>query len=124
MIDKLAIIYKLTIDLDFKKYIFIGHTFDFLKTQKEMIEKLKDGKHENVKLQGKFDDLMEQKPKILGLHMRFETLQSLRPCYYPNNVLPLVMEQLEKSFINTIYDDYKVRGKEYLILNDIENIKI
>lgn len=124
MIDKLAIIYKLTIDLDFKKYIFIGHTFDLLKTQKDILEKLKTGKHENINLQNKFNELMKSKPEILGLYLRFETLQGLRPCYYPNNVLPLVMEQLEKSFINTIYDDYKVRGKEYLILNDIENIKI
>ena len=37
--------------------------------------------------------------------------------YYPKNVLPLLMEQLEKSFINTIYQEYKSKGKEYLLLN-------
>lgn len=120
MIDKLAIVYEIQIDIDFKTYIFIGHTFDLLKTQKEILEKLKIGKHENINLQNKFNELMKSKPEILGLYLRFETLQSLRPCYYPNNVLPLVMEQLEKSFINTIYQEYKVKNKEYLILNDVD----
>ena len=60
---------------------------------------------------------MKSKPEILGLHLRFETLQGLRPSYYPKNVLPLLMEQLEKSFINTIYQEYKSKGKEHLLLN-------
>lgn len=124
MISKLAIVYQLSIDIDFNKYIFIGHTFDLQQTQKDILHKLRNNKHENIKLQNKFNELLETDPQHLGLHLRFETLQGLRPCYYPNNVLPLIMEQLEKSFINTIYDDYKSRGKEYLILNDIENIEV
>ncbi len=119
-IEKLAIIYELSIYIDFKKYVFIGHTFDLLKTQDEIIYELRNNRHKCKRLQEKFNELMEQEPKVLGLHMRFETLQSLRPCYYPNNVLPLVMEQLEKSFINTIYQEYKVKNKEYLILNDVD----
>ncbi len=119
-IEKLAIIYELSIYIDFKKYVFIGHTFDLLKTQDEIIYELRNNRHKCKRLQEKFNELMEQEPKVLGLHMRFETLQSLRPCYYPNNVLPLVMEQLEKSFINTIYQEYKEKNKEYLILNDVD----
>ena len=33
LIDKLAIVYEIQIDIDFKTYIFIGHTFDLLKTK-------------------------------------------------------------------------------------------
>lgn len=117
MIDKLAIVYEIQIDIDFKTYIFIGHTFDLLKTKEEVIHKLKNNIHECKKLQDKFNELMKSKPEILGLHLRFETLQGLRPSYYPKNVLPLLMEQLEKSFINTIYQEYKSKGKEYLLLN-------
>lgn len=117
MIDKLAIVYEIQIDIDFKTYIFIGHTFDLLKTKEEVIYKLKNNIHECKKLQDKFNELMETKPEILGLHLRFETLQGLRPAYYPKNVLPLLMEQLEKSFINTIYQEFKSKGKEYLLLN-------
>lgn len=120
MIDKLAIVYEIQIYIDFKTYIFIGHTFDLEKTKKEVLYKLKNNEHECKKLQDKFNELMKSKPEILGLHLRFETLQGLRPCYYPNNVLPLVMEQLEKSFINTIYQEYKEKNKEYLILNDVD----
>ena len=117
LIDKLAIVYEIQIDIDFKTYIFIGHTFDLLKTKEEVIYKLKNNIHECKKLQDKFNELMETKPEILGLHLRFETLQGLRPAYYPKNVLPLLMEQLEKSFINTIYQEYKSKGKENLLLN-------
>ena len=117
MIDKLAIVYEIQIDIDFKTYIFIGHTFDLLKTKEEVIYKLKNNIHECKKLQDKFNELMKSKPEILGLHLRFETLQGLRPSYYPKNVLPLLMEQLEKSFINTIYQEYKSKGKEHLLLN-------
>lgn len=119
MIDKLAIVYEIQIDIDFKTYIFIGHTFDLLKEQEEVLHKLRNNIHECKRLQDKFNELMKQDPEILGLHFRFKTLQGLRPCYYPKNVLPMLMEQLEKSFINTIYEDYKIKGKEYLILNDI-----
>lgn len=124
MISKLAIVYKISIFINFEKYIFIGHTFNLQKEQDKILHKLRNNMHENIKLQNKFNELIEDDPQHLGLNFTYETLQALRPDYYPNNVLPLVMEQLEKSFINTIYDDYKVRGKEYLILNDIENIKI
>ena len=116
-IPKLAIVYEIQIDIDFNTYIFIGHTFDLLKTKEEVIHKLKNNIHECKKLQDKFNELMINKPEILGLHLRFETLQGLRPRYYPKNVLPLLMEQLEKSFINTIYQEYKSKGKEYLLLN-------
>lgn len=118
MISKLAIVYQLSIDIDFNTYVFIGHTFDLLKTQEEEIQKLRNNKHENKKLQEKFNQLIEKKPKLLGLHLRFKTLQALRPDYYPSNVLPMLMKELEKSFINTIREDYKDRGKEHLILND------
>lgn len=117
MIDKLAIIYEIQINIDFKTYVFIGHTFDLLKTQEQVIHKLRNGEHECRRLQDKFDELMQHKPEILGLYLRFETLQALRPCYYPKNVLPLLMEQLEKSFINSTYQEYKSKGKEYLLLN-------
>lgn len=120
MIDKLAIVYKISIKIDFKTYIFIGHTFDLLKTQEEVIHKLRNKKHECKRLQEKFNELMENEPELLGLYLKFETLQGLRPAYYPKNVLPMLMELLEKSFINTIYEDYKIKGKEHLILNDIE----
>lgn len=123
MIAKMAIVYEIQIDIDFKTYVFIGHTFDLLKTQEEVLHKLRNNIHECKKLQDKFNILMEQEPEILGLHLRFKTLQGLRPCYYPSNVLPMLMKELEKSFINTVYEDYKSKGKEYLILNDIENIK-
>lgn len=46
MIDKLAIVYEIQIDIDFKTYIFIGHTFDLLKTKEEVIHKLKNNIHE------------------------------------------------------------------------------
>ena len=82
-----------------------------------MIHELQNGKHKCKRLQEKFNELMKSNPDILGLHIRFETLQGLRPAYYPKNVLPLLMEQLEKSFINTIYQEYKSKGKEYLLLN-------
>ena len=119
MISKLAIVYQLSIDIDFKTYVFIGHTFDLLKTQDQVIYELQNKKHGCKRLQEKFNKLMKSNPEILGLHIRFETLQGLRPDYYPKNVLPMLMEQLEKSYIKTIYEDYKSRGKEYLILNDI-----
>lgn len=119
MISKLAIVYQLSIDIDFKTYVFIGHTFDLLKTQDQVIHELQNGKHDCKRLQEKFNELMKSNPEILGLHIRFETLQGLRPDYYPKNVLPMLMEQLEKSYIKTIYEDYKTRGKEYLILNEI-----
>ena len=118
-IDKLAIVYKISIDINNQKYIFIGHTFDLLKTKEENLHKLRIGKHENVNLQNKFNELIKTDPKILGLYFTYDTLQALRPAYYPSNVLPMLMEQLEKSYIKTIYEDYKIRGKEYLILNDI-----
>lgn len=117
MISKLAIIYKILIDIDFQTYIFIGHTFDLMKTQSEILHKLENNKHENVKLQTKFNELINLDPQHLGLHFRYETLQALRPDYYPNNVLPMVMKQLETSYISTIKDDYKSKGKDYLILN-------
>lgn len=117
MISKLAIVYEIQIDIDFKTYVFIGHTFDLEKTKDEVIDKLKNNMHECKKLQDMFNKLMKQEPEILGLHLRFNTLQGLRPDYYPKNVLPLLMEQLEKSFINTTYQEYKSKGKEYLLLN-------
>lgn len=119
MISKLAIVYEIQIDIDFKTYIFIGHTFDLEKTKNEVLHKLRKNEHECKSLQGMFNKLIELDPDVLGLHLRFNTLQGLRPDYYPKNVLPLLMEQLEKSFINTIYEDYKSKGKEYLILNEI-----
>lgn len=118
MINKLAIIYKILIDIDFKTYVFVGHTFDLMKTQDEILHKLRNKKHENTNLQNKFNELMETEPQQLGLNLRYETLQALRPDYYPSNVLPIVMEQLEISFVGTIRDDLKCRGKEYLLLND------
>lgn len=117
MIDKLAIIYEIQIDIDFKTYVFIGHTFDLMKTKEQVIHELQNGKHKCKRLQEKFNELMKSNPDILGLHIRFETLQGLRPAYYPKNVLPILMEQLEKSFIDTIYEEYKRNGKEHLILN-------
>ena len=124
-IDKLAIIYQISIDINNQKYIFIGHTFDLLKTQDEILHKLRNGKHENINLQNKFNELIETDPKPLGLYFRYETLQALRPSYYPKNVLPMLMELLEQSYIKTIYEDYKTKGKEYLILNSIDdNFKI
>ena len=84
MIDKLAIVYKLSIDIDFKTYIFIGHTFDLLKTKEQVIHELQNGKHKCKRLQEKFNELMKSNPDILGLHIRFETLQGLRPAYYPS----------------------------------------
>lgn len=119
MISKMAIVYEIKIDIDFKTYIFIGHTFDLPKTKNEVLHKLRNNEHECKKLQRIFNKLMELDPDVLGLHLSFNTLQGLRPDYYPKNVLPLLMEQLEKSFINTIYEDYKSKGKEYLILNEI-----
>ena len=87
MIDKLAIVYEIQIDIDFKTYIFIGYTFDLLKEQEDVLHKLRNNIHECKRLQDKFNILMEQEPEILGLYLRFKTLQGLRPCYYPKNVL-------------------------------------
>lgn len=115
---KLAIVYKLEIEFQRKKYIFIGHTFNFEETQKDIIYKLKNNEHENIRLQKLYNSVMsEADPQHLGLYFRFETLQALRQSYYPNNVLPLVMEQLEKSFIETIREDLKMKNKEDLLLN-------
>ena len=116
-IDKLAVVYKLSIDIKHEKYILIGHTYDLMETKKGIIEELQNNRHGNRRLQEKYNKLLESDPKHIGLYLNFESLQSLRPSYYPKNVLPLLMEQLEKSFINSIYDDYKNQGKEYLILN-------
>ncbi|MGM9534070.1 MAG: hypothetical protein ACI3VR_02410 [Intestinibacter sp.] len=124
MISKLAIVYEIQIDIDFKTYVFIGRTFDLLKTKDEVLHKLRNNIHECKNLQDTFNRLMKQEPEILGLHLRFNSLQGLRPDYYPKNVLPLLMEQLEKSFISTTYQEYKRKGKEYLILNDIKNIEV
>lgn len=55
MISKLAIVYQLSVDIDFKTYVFIGHTFDLLKTQEEETQKLRNNKHENKRLQEKFN---------------------------------------------------------------------
>lgn len=117
MISKLAVIFKITINIKLEKYIFIGHTFDLIKTQEDILYRLKNGKHENNRLQNKFNELMETDPKHLVLDFKFETLQALRPDYYPNNILPLVMEQLETSFIETIREDLKIKSKENLLLN-------
>lgn len=70
MISKLAIVYQLSVDIDFKTYVFIGHTFDLLKTQEEETQKLRNNKHENKKLQEKFNQLIEHKPKILAKHCK------------------------------------------------------
>lgn len=114
----LAIIYKLEIESQRKKYIFIGHTFNLEETQKDIIYKLKNNEHENIRLQKLHNSVMsEADPQHLGLYLKFETLQALRQSYYPSNVLPLVMEQLEKSFIETIREDLKMKNKEYLLLN-------
>lgn len=118
-IGKMAIIYKLSIEVNREKYIIIGHTFDLLETQDRILNDLKEGSYDNIKFQEKYNELIKQDIDILGLYITFETLQALRPAYYPSNVLPMLMEQLEKSYIKTIYEDYKIRGKEYLILNDI-----
>lgn len=118
MIGNLAIVYHLKIEIDREKYIFVGHTFNFQETQKDILDKLKNNKHENIRLQKVYNLLIQQvDPQHLGLYFKFETLQALRQEYYPENVLPLVMEQLEKSFINTIREDYILKNKEYLILN-------
>lgn len=114
----LAIIYKLEIEFQKKKYLFIGHTFNLEETQKEIIYKLKNNEHENIRLQKLYNSVMsESDPQHLGLYFRFETLQALRQSYYPNNVLPIVMKQLEKSFVETIREDLKMKNKENLLLN-------
>ncbi|MGL5752119.1 MAG: hypothetical protein ACRCXT_16420 [Paraclostridium sp.] len=119
VIKKLAIVYKFTIHIKCKEYIFIGHTFDLEKTKSDLLLELKNKEHKNKKLQKKFDEVEFFDPLLAGLYFNFKTLQALRPDYYPRNVLPMVMEQLEKSFIEEIRTDYKSKGKEYLILNEI-----
>lgn len=117
MKNNLAIIYKLEIEFK-KKYILIGHTFNLEEAQKDIIYKLKNNKHENIMLQKIYNSVVsESDPQHLGLYLKFKTLQALRQSYYPSNVLPLVMEQLEKSFIETIQVDLKMKNKEDLLLN-------
>lgn len=118
MINKLAIIYKICINTNYKTYVFVGHTFNLEKTQIDILNKLKNNEHENIKLQKLYNSVMrEADPQHLGLYFRFETLQALRAEYYPTNILSLVMEQLEKSFIETIRADLKMKNKEDLLLN-------
>lgn len=117
MLDKLAIIYKICININYKTYVFVGHTFDLPRTQEEILTKLKKNNHENIKLQSKFNEVIQLDPQLLGLYFKFETLQALRTEYYPSNILPIVMEQLEKSFIETIREDLKLKNKLDLLLN-------
>lgn len=115
---KLAIVYKLEVEFQRKKYIFIGHTFNLEETKKDIIYKLKNNEHENIRLQKLYNSVIsEVNPQHLGLYLKFETLQALRQAYYPGNVLPLVMVQLEKSFVETIREDLKIKNKEDLLLN-------
>lgn len=118
MISKLAIVFELSLYINFERYIFIGHTFDLQKTQDEILNKLMNNEHENTKLQNKFNELLATDPQHLGVNFRYKTLQALRPYYYPSNVLPMVMKQLETAFVTSVKQDYSTRGKEYLILND------
>ncbi|MFR3071860.1 MAG: hypothetical protein ACLTK8_03400 [Paeniclostridium sp.] len=117
MISNLAIVYQLSIEVDKQKYIFIDYTFDLIKTKQDIIDKLKENRYENINLQNKFNELISMDPLLLELHFKFETLQALRPDYYPENVLPLLMEQITKSFVKTIKEDYKNKNKEDLLLN-------
>lgn len=117
MINNLAIIYKICIDIDFKTYMFIGHTFDLEKTKKEILTKLKNNRHENNNLQNKFNEAIRESRNLIGLFVKFETIQSLRTEYYPTNILPHVMNSLEKDFINKLRSDLKITNKEELLLN-------
>ena len=126
-IGKLAVIYKIELFYNYEKYIFIGSTFDLSKEQKNIIKDLENQKHSNELLQIIFNKISENSKKNnepLGVSIQFNTLQGLRPEYYPNNVLPFVMEQLKRSFISTIYDDLKAQGKEYLLVNTYDKYKI
>lgn len=99
MINKLAIIYKICINIDFKNYVYIGHTFDYEKTKKDILCKLQNNRFHNDKLQNKFNEATKD-TDLIGLAIQFKTLQSLRTELYPTNILPIVMNELEKDFIN------------------------
>lgn len=124
-LGKLAIVYKMTLYYNFERYIYIGSTMDLQKEKEELIEKLNKNKHSNEFLQiafNKVKDISEKSNEPLGTNIQFETLQSLRPEYYPNNVLPMVLKELEKNFINRAYEDYKAKNKEYLLINEVQKI--
>ncbi len=124
-LGKLAIVYKMTLYYNFERYIYIGSTMDLQKEKEELIEKLNKNKHSNEFLQiafNKVKDISEKSNEPLGTNIQFKTLQSLRPEYYPNNVLPMVLKELEKNFINRAYEDYKAKNKEYLLINEVQKI--
>ncbi len=126
-LGKLAIVYKMTLYYNFERYVYIGSTMDLQKEKEELIEKLNKNKHRNEFLQiafNKVKDISEKCNEPLGTNIQFETLQSLRPEYYPNNVLPMVLKELEKNFINRAYEDYKAKGKEYLLINEVQKMSI
>lgn len=124
-LGKLAIVYKMTLYYNFERYIYIGSTMDLQKEKEELIEKLNKNKHSNEFLQiafNKVKDISNKCNEHLGVNIQFETLQSLRPEYYPNNVLPMVLKELEKNFINRAYEEYKAKNKEYLLINEVQKI--
>lgn len=113
-VSNLAIIYKIILKYKNEKYIYIGSTLDLNSTREEIFRSLDKGNHSNYRLQ-KVYDLIKDIGEVE--YIKIDVLQALRKCYYQNNILPIVLEQLEKSFVTTIKEDYKNKNKEYLVLN-------
>lgn len=121
-IEKLAVIFKVELYVKHKKYVYITYGYDFEKDKERLLQELSNNKHQCSYLQSKYNELVKEEPELHPLHISFEIIQSLRPSYYPDNVLEPLMSVLYKQILKSTIDEYKAKGKEYLILNEVNNL--
>lgn len=118
MIRKKAIIYKLSLELNGDRYFIIEKTLDLEQTKKDTYRDLSSGIYENKHIQNLYNEIINNINKDYIYHyIEFETLESFRPDYYQDWLIPKILEFVQSKFIEDIRAELKTKGKEYLMLN-------
>ena len=118
MISKKAIVYKLSIELKLEKYFIIANTLDLEQTKKDTYEALAAGAYKNQYIQNLYNEVINNINKDYIYHyVSFEVLESFRPDFYKDWLIPKILEFVESKFIEDAKVELKKYGKEHLILN-------
>ena len=118
LISKKAIVYKLSIELKLEKYFIIANTLDLEQTKKDTYEALAAGTYKNQYIQNLYNEVINNINKDYIYHyISFEVLESFRPDFYKDWLIPKILEFVESKFIEEAKAELKAIGKEHLLLN-------
>lgn len=118
MISKKAIVYKLSLELNREKYFVIGKTLDFQETKENTYRALAEGTYDNKHIQNLYNEIIKSIDKdCIYLYIEFEVLQSFRPDFYQDWLIPKMLEFVQAKYIEESKIELKKKGKEYLLLN-------